>query len=200
MPERLTSISKARARLPRLSQTAQKRLDRYVITLQGQPQSVLIGYNEYQSMKAAVELMQRPEVVEDIKAGLKELDEGKGFPVTELKARVREAARLKETNKLAEELAAESGVDSRIVENIMGRFSEKIMTLFSANERVFIPGVGEVTVKGVLNGASGKASSTAHFIPPARSRRGAAKRGKNRAAKPAPAARKGLLPETDEET
>ena len=75
-----------------------------------------------------------------------------------------------------------------------------MMTLFSANERVFIPGVGEVTVKGVLNGASGKASPTAHFLPPARSRRVAVKRGKNRAAKPAPATRKALLPETDEET
>ena len=88
MPERLTSISKARAKLPRLSQTAQKRLDRYIITLQGQPQSVLIGYDEYQSMKAAVELMQRPDVVEDIKAGLKELEEGKGVPLSGMKVRV----------------------------------------------------------------------------------------------------------------
>ncbi len=200
MPERLTSISKARARLPRLSQSAQKRLDRYVITLQGQPQSVLIGYNEYQSMKAAVDLLQRPEVVEDIKAGLKELEQGKGLPLTELKAQVREAARLKETSKLAEELAAESGVDSQIVENIMGRFSEKMMTLFSANERVFIPGVGEVTVKGVLNGASRKANPAAHSLPPTRSRQIAMKRRKNRTAKSALAGREALLPETDKET
>lgn len=200
MPERLTSISKARARLPRLSRSAQKRLDRYVITLQGQPQSVLIGYNEYQSMKAAVDLMQRPAVVEDIKAGLKELAEGKGLPLTELKARVREAAQSKETNKLAEELAAESGVDPQIVGNIMGRFSEKMMTLFSAKERVFIPGVGEVTVKGVLNGASDKGSRTANFLPTARSRRIAAKRGKNRAAKSALVAREAVPSEPEKET
>src|SRR6202140_1889497 len=125
MPERLTSTSKARAKLRRLSQTAQKSLDRYIITVRGEPQSVLIGYDEYQSMKAAVELMQRPEVVEDIKAGLKELDEGKGVPLTEMKARVREAGRLKETNKLAQELAAESGVDSRIVEIVMVHLGEK---------------------------------------------------------------------------
>jgi antitoxin YefM len=144
MPERLTSTSKARAKLRRLSQTAQKSLDRYIITVRGEPQSVLIGYDEYQSMKAALELMQRPEVVEDIKAGLKELDEGKGVPVTEIKARVREAVRLKETNKLAQELAAESGVDSRIVETIMVRLGEKMMNVFSAQGSRSMPVVGEI--------------------------------------------------------
>ena len=200
MPERLTSISKARAKLPRLSQAAQKRLDRYVITLQGQPQSVLIGYDEYQSMKAAVELMQRPDVVEDIKAGLKELEEGKGVPLSEMKARVREAAKTRETNKLAAELAVESGVDSQVVENIMGQFGEKMITLFSTNESVFIPGVGEVTVKEVPTGPSGKAGTTAHFLPPRRGRWVVVKRGKNRATKPALAAPEAQLPETEKES
>jgi PHD/YefM family antitoxin component YafN of YafNO toxin-antitoxin module len=144
MPERLTSTSKARAKLRRLSQTAQKSLDRYIITVRGEPQSVLIGYDEYQSMKAAVELMQRPEVVEDIKAGLKELEEGKGLPLTEMKARVRDAVQLKETNKLAQELAAESGVDSRIVETVMIHLGEKMMNVFSSKGSLFIPGVGEI--------------------------------------------------------
>jgi len=144
MPERLTSTSKARAKLRRLSQTAQKSLDRYIITVRGEPQSVLIGYDEYQSMKAAVELMQRPEVVEDIKAGLKELDEGKGVPMSEMKARVHDAVRLRETNKLAEELAVESGVDSRIVETVMIHLGEKMMNVFSSKGSLFIPGVGEI--------------------------------------------------------
>ena len=144
MPERLTSTSKARAKLRRLSQTAQKSLDRYTITVRGEPQSVLIGYDEYQSMKAAVELMQRPEVVEDIKAGLKELDEGKGVPMSEMKARVHDAVRLRETNKLAEELAVESGVDSRIVETVMIHLGEKMMNVFSSKGSLFIPGVGEI--------------------------------------------------------
>jgi len=144
MPERLTSTSKARAKLRRLSQTAQKSLDRYIITVRGEPQSVLIGYDDFQSMKAAVELMQRPDVVEDIRAGLKELHEGKGVPLTEMKARVREAGRLRETNKLAEELAVESGVDSRIVETVMIHLGEKMMNVFSSKGSLFIPGVGEI--------------------------------------------------------
>jgi PHD/YefM family antitoxin component YafN of YafNO toxin-antitoxin module len=150
MPERLTSTSKARAKLRRLSQTAQKNLDRYIITVRGEPQSVLIGYDEYQSMKAAVELMQRPEVVEDIKAGLKELDEGKGVPLTEMKARVREAGRLKETNKLAQELAAESGVDSHIVETVMIHLGEKMMNVLSTQGSPFIPRVVEIDQELIL--------------------------------------------------
>ena len=200
MPERLTSISKARAKLPRLSQTAQKRLDRYIITLQGQPQSVLIGYDEYQSMKAAVELIQRPDVVEDIKAGLKELKEGKGIPLSGMKARVREATRLKETNKLAEELAVESGVDSHIVEAVMGHFGEKMITLFSNNERVFIPGVGEVIVKELPKGVSGNVGAPARFLPPGRSLYTSVKKGKNRVAKLGLAAREVLLPKTEKES
>ena len=93
---------------------------------------MLIGYDEYQRMKAAVDLMQRPEVVDDIKTGLKELDEGKGVLLTEIKTRVREAIRMKETNKLAQELAAESGMDSHIVETIIDHLGEKMMSLFSA--------------------------------------------------------------------
>ncbi len=200
MPERLTSISMARAKLPRLSQTAQKRLDRYIITLQGQPQSVLIGYDEYQTMKAAVELMQRPDIVEDIKTGLKELEEGRGVPLAEMKGRVREAVRSRETNKLAEELALESGVDSQIVENIMGRFGEKMITLFSTNESVSIPGVGEVVVKDVPTDLQGNAVAPSRFFPPHPGRYAAAKKGKGRVAKSRAAVRGAFLPKTAKES
>jgi len=200
MPERLTPISKARAKLPRLSQSAQKSMDRHIITLQGQPQSVLIGYDEYQSMKAAVELMQRPDVVEGIKKGLKELDEGKGMPLSEMKARVQEAKRARRTSKLAAELAAESGVDSQVVENIMGRFGEKMMTHFSTNGNVFIPGVGEVTVIKATTGLSGKANATAHFLPPRPSRSIVVKKGKYRLGKQTRLALEVLLSEPEKES
>ena len=200
MPERLTPISKARAKLPRLSQSAQKRMDRHIITLQGQPQSVLIGYDEYQSMKAAVELMRRPDVIENIKTGLKELDEGKGVPLSEMKARVQEARRAKETTKMAAEISAESGVDSQVVENIMGRFGEKMLTHFSTNGNVFIPGVGEVTVMEATAGPSGKTNTTAHFLAPRPSRSIVVKKGKYRLGKQTRLAREVLLSEPEKES
>jgi PHD/YefM family antitoxin component YafN of YafNO toxin-antitoxin module/mRNA-degrading endonuclease RelE of RelBE toxin-antitoxin system len=198
MPERLTSTSKARAKLRRLSQTAQKSLDRYIITVRGEPQSVLIGYDEYQSMKAAVELMQRPEVVEDIKAGLKELDEGKGVPLTEMKARVREASRLKETNKLAQELAAESGVDSRIVETVMIHLGEKMMNVLSTQGSPFIPRVGEIDQDPRID-PPGKTVIPDHLFLEAWGRY-IEQKGIRRAVKAAPAKQKVSLPKTQKES
>lgn len=198
MPERLTSTSKARAKLRRLSQTAQKSLDRYIITVRGEPQSVLIGYDEYQSMKAAVELMQRPEVVEDIKVGLKELDEGKGVPLTEMKARVREAGRLKETNKLAQELAAESGVDSRIVETVMIHLGEKMMNALSAQGSPFIPSVGEIDQHPRID-PPGKTVIPDHLFLEAWGRY-IEQKGIRRAVKAAPAKQKVSLPKAQKES
>jgi PHD/YefM family antitoxin component YafN of YafNO toxin-antitoxin module len=198
MPERLTSTSKARARLRRLSLTAQKHLDRYIITVRGVPQSVLIGYDEYQSMKAAVELMQRPEVVGDIKAGLKELDEGKGVPLTEMKARVREAGRLKETNKLAKELAAESGVDSRIVETVMIHLGEKMMNALSTQGSLFIPSVSEIDQDPRID-PPGKTVIPDHLFLEAWGRY-IEKKGIRRVVKAAPAKQKASLPKAQKES
>jgi prevent-host-death family protein len=53
MAEQFTSITNARKTLPVLSQSAQGGDERYIITNQGKPQAVLIGYGEYQGIMAA---------------------------------------------------------------------------------------------------------------------------------------------------
>ena len=85
MPEQQTSISDARQNLPTLSQTAEARLNRYVITLQGKPQSVLLGYKDYQGLKAAADLLGKPQVVEDLTTGLKEIESGQRLTLAEVK-------------------------------------------------------------------------------------------------------------------
>jgi PHD/YefM family antitoxin component YafN of YafNO toxin-antitoxin module len=198
MPERLTSTSKARARLRRLSETAQKHLDRYIITVRGEPQSVLIGYGEYQGMKAAVELLQRPDVVQDIRAGLGELNEGKGVTLTEMKARVRETVRSRETKNLAEELAVESGVDSKIVETVMGHLRDKMMNVLSTNGSMFIPGVGKI-VKDPRVGPPGETLILDRVSSESLGRHFAQK-GILRAVKAAPAKQKASLPKAQKES
>jgi PHD/YefM family antitoxin component YafN of YafNO toxin-antitoxin module len=180
MAERRTSISNARAKLPDLSRSAQKRMERHIITLQGEPQSVLIGYHEYQSMSAAVQMLQRPEILQDIKTGLNELDEGKGVPLSEMKARVREAAKKKETSKLAEELAVISGVNSQTVENILEHYGEKMMHLVSSSKCIFIPGVGEVAVTEAAGITVEKASANGHLLPHLARPMAAAKKGRRK--------------------
>jgi prevent-host-death family protein len=94
MSEQLKSISEARQSLPKLSETAQKRMDRYVITHHGQPQSVLLGYEEYQGLKAMAELVHRPEVIHSIITGLDELRAGKRLSLEDVKKRVEQRAAL----------------------------------------------------------------------------------------------------------
>jgi len=154
MAEELTSISKARASLTRLSRAAKRRMHRYIITHEGLPQSVLVGFDEYLSMKAAVDLMQHPEIVADIQAGLHELDEGKGISPAEMKQRVRQMERQEETARLATEISAASGVDPGTVEAVMDSLAERILSQVESRGRASIPGVGEVV--RYLPGSSGR--------------------------------------------
>jgi prevent-host-death family protein len=88
MAEQLKSITDARKTLSEISEAAQERMDRYIITNQGQPQSVLLGYKEYRGMMAAVELMNRPAEMARLKRGLQQLSEGKRLTFDQLKQNI----------------------------------------------------------------------------------------------------------------
>lgn len=70
MAEEFTSITEARKLLPRLSQTVQRGGERYIITNQGEPQAVLLGYKDYKGLLAAVELLNRPRDLRNLEEGL----------------------------------------------------------------------------------------------------------------------------------
>ena len=70
MAEQFKSITAARKELPSLSQTVQSGGDLFVITNQGKPQAVLLGYGEYKGLMAALELLNRPRDLEHLKEGL----------------------------------------------------------------------------------------------------------------------------------
>jgi PHD/YefM family antitoxin component YafN of YafNO toxin-antitoxin module len=72
MAEQFTSITNARKTLPVLSQSAQGGDERYIITNQGKPQAVLIGYGEYQGIMAATELINRPLALASLERGLRQ--------------------------------------------------------------------------------------------------------------------------------
>jgi prevent-host-death family protein len=76
MAEQIRSITDARQNLTGLSQSAQQDMERYVITNQGRPQSVLVGYEDYRGMQAATELAHRPDAVESIRRGMEQLSRG----------------------------------------------------------------------------------------------------------------------------
>lgn len=70
MAEEFTSITAARRQLPRLSEIVQRGGERYVITNQGKPQAVLLGYEEYKGLLAAAELLSRPRELRHLEEGL----------------------------------------------------------------------------------------------------------------------------------
>ena len=88
MAEQLKSITDARRSLRAISSAAQSGRERYIITNQGQPQSVLMGYREYQSLKATQELMSRPEERARLERGLEQLNLGRRLTFDELKRNI----------------------------------------------------------------------------------------------------------------
>ena len=146
MPEELTSISDARQNLPTLSQTAEARLNRYVITLQGKPQSVLLGYKDYQGLKAAADLLGKPQVVEDITTGLKEIESGQRLTMAEVKKHLSDQTRASAIDDLAAQLGGKAGVDAATVATVMGVFYDKVISDLHDSRQIEIPGVGTLTV------------------------------------------------------
>jgi prevent-host-death family protein len=89
MAEQTKSISEARQNLPYLSLNAQQRMERYVITNQGRPQSVLVGYDDYQKMRAATEILLDPRARGSIGRGLAEFQARQGLTADQVRERLR---------------------------------------------------------------------------------------------------------------
>lgn len=78
-------ITKAREELTKLVENASKRLDEYVITVNGSPTAVLMSVAEYESWKETVDILSNPPLVKAIKEGEKEIAQGKGIPWEKVK-------------------------------------------------------------------------------------------------------------------
>ena len=78
-------ITKARENLTSLVDNAKKKLDEYIITVNGSPAAVIISAEEYESWKETNEIMADPALLKAIKQGQKEIKEGKGIPWEEVK-------------------------------------------------------------------------------------------------------------------
>ena len=59
MAEEYIPISKARAEIAKCANLAQTQMRRYVLTTQGDPKVVLLGYEDYRTLKATASLARR---------------------------------------------------------------------------------------------------------------------------------------------
>jgi len=78
-------ITKARENLTTLVENANKKLDEYVITVNGSPAAVLISAAEYESWKETNDIMSDRKLLKAIKQGEKEISQGKFVTFEELK-------------------------------------------------------------------------------------------------------------------
>lgn len=78
-------ITKAREELTTLVENANKRLDEYVITVNGAPAAVLISAAEYESWKETNEILTDPQLVKAIKAGESDIKKGRVYDWEEVK-------------------------------------------------------------------------------------------------------------------
>ena len=72
----LVAISDARANLQRLVNRVNEKLDRIVITINGQPKAVLLSEEELESLEETSEILAIPEALKRIKKGEEQIKKG----------------------------------------------------------------------------------------------------------------------------
>ncbi len=82
---KILPITKAREDLTNIVNRAKRRLDDYIITVNGSPAAVIISRDEYESLKETLDILSEPGVLRDIKKAEKELKQGKYVTLEELK-------------------------------------------------------------------------------------------------------------------
>ena len=66
---------------------------RCVLTNEGVPKAVLLGYDEYSALREAADLWSRPQVIEDMLIGQRQVREGRTIPLEDV---IRELAQLRQ--------------------------------------------------------------------------------------------------------
>ena len=78
-------ITKARNELPDLVDRADKRLDEYLITVNGVPKAVLMSADQYESWKETDEILSDPEMMKGIREGEEDVKKGRVYDWEEVK-------------------------------------------------------------------------------------------------------------------
>lgn len=62
-------ISKVREHLPSLIDNVDKKLDEYIVTVNGSPAAVILSHAEYESWNETLEILSNPSLIKSIKRG-----------------------------------------------------------------------------------------------------------------------------------
>ena len=76
--DKTLSVTSARQQLLKLTKDVRRRMDRVVLTNKGEAEAVLMSVGEYNSLKAAAEMVMHPEVGRATAAGFEQIRRGAG--------------------------------------------------------------------------------------------------------------------------
>ena len=76
---KILPITKARENLTDIVDRANRLLEEYVITVNGSPAAVIMSAQEYESWKETNEILADKDLVQAIRQGEKDLEEGRGL-------------------------------------------------------------------------------------------------------------------------
>lgn len=78
-------ITQARNELPELAKNVAKKMDEYIITVNGVPQAVLMSYAQYDSWRETEEILADKEFMKGIREGEEDIKKGRLFDWEEVK-------------------------------------------------------------------------------------------------------------------
>ncbi len=78
-------ITEARNKLPTLVNDANKKLDEYVITVNGKRAAVLMSAEEFESWKETLEIMSDPKLMKDLKEAEEDVKAGRVYDFEDVK-------------------------------------------------------------------------------------------------------------------
>lgn len=81
--DKTLSVTSARQQLLKLTKDVRRRMDRVVLTNKGEAEAVLLSVGEYNSLKAAAELVMHPEVGRATVLGFEQIRRGAGKSLEE---------------------------------------------------------------------------------------------------------------------
>ena len=76
---KILPITKAREDLTKIVDRANRLLEEYVVTVNGSPAAVIMSAQEYESWKETNEILADKDLVQAIRQGEKDLEEGRGL-------------------------------------------------------------------------------------------------------------------------
>ena len=81
----LIAISDARANLPELVNKVNKYLDRFIITINGQPKATLVSLEELESLEETAEILAIPGARKRIQKGTEQIKKGEFVRLSDVK-------------------------------------------------------------------------------------------------------------------